>query len=145
MLLDVLHELRLDIRLPRNGDGLLHERLVKVHLVQLQLQLLGDLKEQGEKRIRGKRKTDDFSCFNTKLRVSQTVLTNEKQKPRTFGSNVAKNLTKGWNSSAASSYSMKSEWKRRESSKQTYKQTDRRAGVDGLEAPASTYGEISRS
>lgn len=83
--------------------------------------------------------------FQYKVRVSQTVLTNEKQKRRTFGSNVAKNLTKGWNSSAASSYSMKSEWKRRKSSKQTNKQTDRRAVVDELEAPASTYGEISRS
>lgn len=36
---------------------------------------------------------------------------------------MAKNFTKGWNSSAASSYSMKSEWKRRISSKQTGQQS----------------------
>lgn len=36
---------------------------------------------------------------------------------------MAKNFTKGWNSSAASSYSMKSEWKRRKSSKQTGQQS----------------------
>lgn len=134
MLLDVLHQLGLDVRLPRDGDGLLHERLVEVHLVQLQFQLLGDLREQGEKRIRGKQgNRHDFARVQYKAKSCG--------KGETFGSNVAKNLTKGWNSSAASSYSMKSEWKRRKRSKQT----DRTAVVDEPEAPAWTYGEISGS
>lgn len=45
-----------------------------------------------------------FQMINQKINA-QMYLT------QTLGSNVAKNLTKGWNSSAASSYSMKSGWR----------------------------------
>lgn len=50
---------------------------------------------------------------NTVRKYKVPKLTNtleKKRKKATFGSNVAKNLTNGWNSSAASSYSIKSGW-----------------------------------
>lgn len=43
VLFNVLNQLRLDVRLSRNRDGLLHEWLVEVDFIDLQFQLLGDL------------------------------------------------------------------------------------------------------
>ena len=43
VLLNVSDELIFSVRPAGNGHSLLHEGLVQVHLVQLQLQLLGDL------------------------------------------------------------------------------------------------------
>ena len=44
MLFNEVNKLGLDVWLSWNGDGLLHEWLIEIHLVHLQLQLLGDLK-----------------------------------------------------------------------------------------------------
>lgn len=44
MLFNVFNELRLDVRLSWNGDGLLHEWLIEVNFIDLQLHLLGNLK-----------------------------------------------------------------------------------------------------
>ena len=54
VLLDVIHQLRLDVGFPWDGDGVLHERLVEIHLVHLQLQLLGDLKSRESRGETGK-------------------------------------------------------------------------------------------
>lgn len=43
MLLDEFHQLRLDVGFSWDGHRLLHEGLVEVHFVNLQLQLSGDL------------------------------------------------------------------------------------------------------
>lgn len=44
MLIDEVDQVILRVRFSRDGDGLLHEGLIEVHLVQLQGQLFGHLK-----------------------------------------------------------------------------------------------------
>lgn len=46
MLFNVLNKLRLNVGLSWNGDGLLHERLIEINFVHLQLQLFGNLKQK---------------------------------------------------------------------------------------------------
>lgn len=44
VLFNVFNKLRLDVRFPWNGDGLLHEWLIEINFIDLQLQLLSNLK-----------------------------------------------------------------------------------------------------
>lgn len=44
VLFNVFNKLRLDVGFPWNGDGFLHEWLIEVNFIDLQLQLLSDLK-----------------------------------------------------------------------------------------------------
>lgn len=45
VLFNVLNQLRLDVWLSWNSDGLLHEWLIEVNFIYLQFQLLGDLEK----------------------------------------------------------------------------------------------------
>lgn len=45
VLFNVLNQLRLDVWLSWNSDGLLHEWLIEVNFIYLQFQLFGDLEK----------------------------------------------------------------------------------------------------
>lgn len=109
VLFNVLNQLRLDIWLSWNSDGLLHEWFIEVNFIYLQFQLLGDLEKDTFKQPVNAnfKKILNLKSTNKNNNNNNNQLL-KKLKKTTFGSKVAKNLTNGWNSSAASSYSMKS-------------------------------------